>query len=123
MLSIVPTPNYRSHIEDMMQCIDVKKFSRAIWIRNVLIQDYKEDVEEGVLKELTKILKTTYGGNLDRLQADMAKMALLDLKNLDELDLPRRFIYALWKECDTSFSFSKEHVFKEIEKLWIHNLG
>lgn len=116
-------PKYLWHVDELLKYVDLEKHPQATELKDKIDKDFEEDVSKEVLHKLIKILKITYGGNLEQFRADMAKMALMNVTDLDGLDSSKRFLYAVWKECDTSCSFSKEQVFKEIEKEWIHNLG
>lgn len=70
------------------------------------------------LRKISKVLWVTYDKDLTRLKKDIAKMALLDLNDLKDMDMVQRFVYALWEVCFNEFRGSKEELLQSLENSW-----
>jgi len=86
-----------------------------------LSKEIKDSTEFVAQRKIFKVLQITYNGDLVRLKKDIAKMALLDLNDLEGMNLVQRYVYAIWEVCFNEFGGSKEELLQSLENMWGFN--
>lgn len=115
-------PAYYHDIENLVNLAGIENYDKARELRHKLNKDVSEEVDARTkfeaLKKISKVLWITYDRDLARLKKDIAKMALLDLNDLKDMDMVQRFVYSLWEVCFNEFRGSKEELLRSLENSW-----
>lgn len=103
------------YIKDLNMLTDLAGTEEAKKLRDRICDRVDKRINFESRRQLFQLLKTTYDGDLGWFKRDIAKIALLDLGSIDDLDKVQRFLYVIW---NNGFDGLREELIQNLEQLW-----
>lgn len=115
-------PAYGRDLDALVSLVGGEKYEMAKELQRRINEGLNKEANARAdfeaLKKISKVLWITYDRDLAKLKKDIAKMALLDLNDLEGMDMVQRFVYSIWEVCFNEFRGSKEELLQSLENMW-----